>query len=78
MTYLLGSEAEAMAFTDGGIEYLPAGHAHAVDSESPTTLPQAILAYAVCGTAVRVWPDEPFDPTAPRVHDHCAALTQPE
>ena len=78
MNYVLGSDAEAMAFTEAGIEYQPDGLRHAVDTESPTNPAQAILAYALCGTAVRVWPNQPFDPDAARVHDQCAALTHPD
>lgn len=78
MGYVLGSEVEAMAFTDAGAEYEPAGTAHAVDNESETYAPDAVVGYAACGTAVRVWPDRPFEPDAPNVHDRCARIVRGE
>ena len=74
MSYVLGSEAESMAFTDNGIEYGPAGLTHAVDTQSPINGPDAVLAYAICGKAVRAWPNQPFDSSAPGVHGECAAI----
>ena len=76
MGYVLGSQVESMAFTDAGAEYAPAGVAHAVDTESETYVPDAVVGYAVCSTAVRVWPDHPFDPDAANVHDQCAAIAR--
>jgi hypothetical protein len=75
MSYVLGSQVESMAFTDAGAEYEPAGAAHAVDTESQTYLPGAVVGYALCGAAVRVWPERPFDPDGPNVHSGCAAIT---
>ena len=72
----VGSEAESMAFTDDGIEYGAAGLAHAVDTQSPINGPAAVLAYAICGKAVRAWPDQPFDSGARGVHDACAAMSR--
>jgi hypothetical protein len=74
MSYVVGSEVEAMAFTDHGVEYRPDGPLHAVDTQSMSGAPQSLLGYALCGTAVRVWPDHPFDPTAPPAHNQCAAI----
>jgi hypothetical protein len=75
MSYVVGSEVETMAFTDHGVEYRPDGLLHAVDTESMTDSREALLGYAVCGTAVRVWTEHPFDPAAPATHDRCAAVT---
>jgi len=33
----------------------------------------AALAYALCGRAVRAWPEREFDPSAVDAHDECAA-----
>ena len=74
MTYLLGSESEARDFTDEGITLRPDGLAHAVNAESPASTELVNFAYAVCGRPVRVWPEQPFDPTTPSC-DRCAALT---
>jgi hypothetical protein len=76
MGYVLGSQVESMAFTDAGARYEPAGTAHAVDTEADTYVPHAVVGYAVCGNAVRVWPDRPFDPDDPNVHTRCAAITR--
>lgn len=76
MAYVVGSQVESMAFTDAGAEYQPAGLVHAVDNQSETFTPEAILGYAVCGTAVRVWHDRPFDGEAANAHDRCAAITR--
>jgi hypothetical protein len=76
MSFVLGSEVESMAFTDAGPEYEPAGAAHAVDSESETYEQGAVVGYAVCGAAVRVWPDRAFDPKGADVHERCAAIVQ--
>jgi hypothetical protein len=76
MGYVLGSETEAMTFTERGIEYVPEGRGHAVDLNTPYNTLTAVLAYAVCSTAVRVWPDAPFDPQASSVHDECVAAVE--
>ncbi|HZC52777.1 MAG TPA: hypothetical protein VE441_09805 [Mycobacterium sp.] len=65
-----------MAFTDGGIEYAPAGVAHAVDVRSAVNGPDALLGYAICGAAVRVWRDRAFEADAPDAHEQCAAITR--
>jgi len=75
MGYVLGSQVESMTFTDTGIEYSPAGTAHAVDTDADTFTPGAVVGYAVCGTAVRVWPDRSFEPHAANAHDRCTALS---
>jgi len=76
MGYVLGSQVESMSFTDVGAQYHPAGIAHAVDTDSETFTPEAVVGYAVCGTAVRVWPERPFDPAAGNAHDECLAITR--
>jgi hypothetical protein len=76
MRYLLGSETELLRFTKQGTNVEPVGMAHAVDPASPQNRAGGLLAYALCGTAVRVWPDHEFDPDAPRVHDRCVNLSQ--
>ena len=65
-----------MVFTDTGAEYEPAGAAHAVDIESETYVPRSVVGYAVCGAAVRVWPDRPFDPVGANVHSQCAVVAR--
>lgn len=72
MSYVLGSAAEAMNVTDHGIQYRPAGTAHAVDIQSLAHGSDAVLAYAICGHAVRAWPEQPFDASAHGVHAECA------
>lgn len=62
MGYALGSQVESMAFTDAGARYEPAGTAHAVDTDSEMYVPDAVVGYAVCGTAVRVWARPSFRP----------------
>lgn len=76
MSYVLGSEAEFMTFTIDGIEYLPAGLAHAVDMSSPINGQDAVLAYAICGQAVCAWPIQPFDSVARGVHEECAVVAR--
>jgi hypothetical protein len=76
MGYVLGSETEAMNVTDQGIEYVPAGGTHAVDLASPCNSATAVLAYAVCGAAVRAWPDVAFDAQAGNVHDECITAVE--
>lgn len=71
---MLGSQVESMALTDAGATFEPAGVAHAVDTSADTYVPDAVLGYAVCGAAVRVWPDRPFDPNSADAHDQCVAL----
>jgi hypothetical protein len=76
MGYVLGSETESLTFTEHGIKVEPVGLAHAVDPAAPQNRAGGLLAYALCGTAVRAWPDLAFDPHADRVHDQCLALSQ--
>lgn len=74
--YVLGSETESMIITSGGIEYCPAGPAHAVDIRAPQNNAEPVIAYAICGAAVRVWADQAFDPDTGEVHDQCAAIAR--
>jgi hypothetical protein len=76
MRYVLGSETELLTFTEHGSKVEPVGMAHAVDPASPQNSAGGLLAYALCGTAVRSWPDREFDPQAQRVHDRCTSITQ--
>jgi hypothetical protein len=48
----MGSQVESMAITDAAVEYLPAGLAHAVDTEAPINTRGGVTGYAVCGAAV--------------------------
>lgn len=73
---MLGSEAESIAFTDRGIEYRAAGVVHAVDTDAAAGGAALVLAYAICGQAVRVWLGEPFDAAADGAHDACAAMAR--
>ncbi|MCU1659546.1 MAG: hypothetical protein JWO57_4202 [Pseudonocardiales bacterium] len=77
MSYVRGSQAESMIFSDEGIEYGPAGLAHVVDTESALNGRNAAVGYAVCGEAVLIW-QQPFDPNLPDVHDACAAVAATE
>jgi hypothetical protein len=74
--YLLGSQVESMEFTDSGIAYTPAGAGHAVDAGSEVNQAGALLGYAVCGAAVRIWPDRGFDADAPDAHQECTAIAR--
>jgi hypothetical protein len=76
MSCVLGSKTESMTPTTDGIEYRPAGLAHAVDLQSPINGPDAVLAYAICGPDVRAWPNQPFDSTARGVHEQCAVAAR--
>ena len=77
MRYVLGSETESLTFTEHGSKVEPVGGmAHAVDPASPQNSAGGLLAYALCGTAVRAWPDHEFDPQAQRVHDRCTSIIQ--
>jgi hypothetical protein len=68
-----------LSFTEHGAGAEPVGLAHAVDLASPQNSGGGLLAYALCGTAVRVWPpDREFDPHAQRVHDKCVNLSEQE
>lgn len=74
MGYVLGSQVESMTVTETGTVYQPAGVAHAVDLESELNSAKGQVGYAVCGTAVRVWPDRPFEPGAAEAHDRCVEI----
>ena len=76
MGYVLGTQMELMAFTDSGAQYEPGGTSHAVDIQSETYAPRSTVGYAVCGAAVRVWPDLSFDPDAAGAHSRCAAIAR--
>jgi hypothetical protein len=70
--YYLGSQSEEMVVEGDHYAYRPGGVVHAVDANSVVHDSAMVLAYAVCGTPVRVWPREHFDPAAERVHAQCA------
>jgi hypothetical protein len=65
-----------MTFGDNGIQYGPACLTHAVDVDSSVNRPDALVGYSICGEAVLVWPDRPFDPNLPDAHDECAAVAR--
>ena len=71
--YLLGSDAELIMFEDGGVAYRRDGATHAVDPRDPVNAGSGVMGYAICGTPVRIWRDEAFDPRAPEAHDRCVA-----
>ncbi len=57
---------------EGGVTYEPAGVTQAVDPALPINrMTGAVLMYARCGTAVRVWPGVAFDPRASSAHAGC-------
>ena len=72
--YLLGSDSEAISFAPGGVVYRRAGATHAVDPRAPVNARAVRVGYALCGTPVRIWPDESFDPTARVAPDRCVTL----
>ena len=74
--YLLGSDAEAISFEPAGLAYRRAGALHAVDPNDPANAHAVSMGYAICGTPVRIWPDEPFDPTVRDAHEQCSTLTK--
>ena len=68
--YWLGTEHEQLVPGADGVTYTPSGAQHAVD---PHTVPADLdLAYALCGTAVRLWRDLAFDPATSLAHDDCS------
>lgn len=74
--YVVGTESESAIFAGSGIEYGPAGTIHAVDVPETQRSGGPVLGYAICGTPVRIWPQEPFDPAAPGVDRECATLAR--
>ncbi|HZC69964.1 MAG TPA: hypothetical protein VE442_04675 [Jatrophihabitans sp.] len=79
MRYALGTESEAMTFSDQTISYGPSGAAHAIDTDSAQFRAGCTVAYAVCGRAVRVWQDVAFQPgTGEEIDPGCAAVTTTE
>ena len=76
MGYVLGSDTEKLSFTAHGATAEPVGLAHAVDFASPLNNAGGVLPYALCGKAVRAWPDVDFDADADSAHDQCVAVTQ--
>lgn len=78
MGYVVGTSGESIMFTGDGIEYGPAGEVHAVDVLAPHNRHSSVLGYAICGLAVRVWADQPFDPTADGVDQTCASQAHNE
>lgn len=76
MGYALGSDTETMTFTEAGIDLEPVGLAHAVDLASPLNSANGVLAYALCGKAVRVWPRRAFHPDAADAHGECISAVR--
>ena len=72
MVFVLGSQVESMVVTDDGIDYEPAGIAHAVDLDDAVNGAAGVVGYALCGTPVRIWREQEFHPDGPDVHDDCA------
>lgn len=72
--YQLGSDTEQIYFEAEGVAYRRAGATHAVDPNDPANTHAVKMSYALCGTPVRSWPDERFDPTAREAHEQCVAL----
>lgn len=74
--YLLGTESVEMRFSPDGVDYAPAGRHHAVDTEGQLYQAGCSVAYAVCGRAVLIWTDAPFDVEAAGddVDQACAAV----
>lgn len=70
---MLGSDTETLTFVEDGVDVEPVGRAHAVDPASSLNSAGGILAYALCGRAVRAWPEREFDPSAVDAHEECAA-----
>jgi hypothetical protein len=71
MTFVLGTESEALVVGNAELSYEPAGLNHAVDLAAIRN-GTGVLAYAVCGRPVRVWPKKSFDANGPNVHQGCA------
>lgn len=69
MGFVLGTELEWTVFHDDGVEFVPAGKWHLVDTDSPLYRADSVFGYAVCGQAVRCWPGR----TEPAAGDHCTA-----
>lgn len=74
MGFVLGTESEQPIFRDDGVQYVPAGGQHLVDTESVLYRAEAIFGYAVCGQSVRCWPDHAADPAAKDSHFDRACL----
>jgi hypothetical protein len=73
---VLGTEAEKLVWTGSQISYEPDGLGHAVDPAAGRAN-SFVLAYAVCGQAVRVWREQHFDPAAAHMHAGCVTQAQP-
>lgn len=69
--FVLGSDTEVITFEQERAQYRRLGTTHAVDLHDPVNRPNATMGYALCGKAVRIWPDEPFDPSAAEAHEDC-------
>jgi hypothetical protein len=69
--YCLGSQAEDMVREGDHYTYAPGGVLHAVHSDAVSHDVNSVLAYAICGTPVRAWPEVHFDPRSPHVHVAC-------
>ena len=79
MGYLLGTESVELRFSPDRVDYLPAGRQHAVDTEAPLYAAASSLGYAVCGRAVLIWRDAPFDleTAGDDVDAACAGIASP-
>ena len=73
--YQLGSDTEVISFEPDGVAYRCAGVTHAVDPEDPANAHAASMGDALCGTPVRIWPDQPFDPRSREAHDGVSQIT---
>ena len=74
---MLGSDSEQLGFDGGRTRYTPQGQRHAVDLEDGNGNTRgAILGYALCGHAVRVWPGRRFEPDIPDAHPACVELVK--
>lgn len=76
MGNVLGTDSEELTFTERGVDVVAVGLAHAVDLTFHANRAGAALAYALCGRAVRVWPEREFDPETAGVHPECAAAAR--
>ena len=74
---MLGTDSEQIGFDGTRTRYTPHGQRHAVDlDDGQGNTRGAVLGYALCGQAVRAWPEQHFDADAPDAHPACAARAQ--
>jgi len=74
--YYLGSQSEDMVGEGDHWTYRPGGVLHAVEAKAVPHDTTMVLAYAVCGTPVRVWREEGFDPASELAHQGCVRLVE--